>query len=101
MPTLKVKLRHGDVLTIDTLTGSVMMNYLKHFLAGGFQAHLQSNPFLHAVFDFHPLTEAPERLSGLEKRLFRSPYSAVSKARTQSRSSQRAIKTDVYGGGEW
>jgi hypothetical protein len=37
IPEQKIKLRHGDTLVVDTLEGNVMMNYLKRFLAGGFQ----------------------------------------------------------------
>jgi hypothetical protein len=33
----KIKLRHGDVIVINTLNGSVSMGYLRRFLAGGFQ----------------------------------------------------------------
>ncbi len=47
---------------------------------------------MHAIFDFTPLNERPDRLSYLEKRAFRSPSSAASKARTQDRKSQRAVK---------
>jgi hypothetical protein len=42
----------------------------------------------------------PERLSAQEKRAFRSPCSANSKARSQARRSQRAFK-DGPGGGDW
>jgi hypothetical protein len=36
----KIKLRHGDTLIINTMEGSVMMNFLKRFIAGGFQVRL-------------------------------------------------------------
>ncbi|KAI8467634.1 MAG: interferon-related developmental regulator family protein [Monoraphidium minutum] len=88
----KIKLRHGDVITINSLNGSVSMGYMRRFLAGGFQAHLQSNPLLHAVFGYEPLSERPGRLTALEKRAFRSPSSAGSKQRTQARKGQRAHK---------
>lgn len=63
------------------------------------QVHLQGNPFLHAVFGFTPLDTPPERLSAQEKRFFRSPSSAASKARSQTRRSERAFKD--HGGGGW
>lgn len=88
----KIKLRHGDTLLINTLNGNVCMGYLRRFLAGGFQVHLQSNPLLHAVFGYEPLSERPGRLTALEKRAFRSPSSAASKQRTQQRKGQRAHK---------
>jgi hypothetical protein len=59
---------------------------------GPLQAHLQTNPLLHAVFGYEPLTERPGRLTALEKRAFRSPSSAASKQRAQARKGQRAHK---------
>lgn len=70
-------------------------------LAGGFQAHVQSNELLHAVFDYNPATAPPEKLTALEKRLYRSPQSVSSKARAQGRSSQRSHKTMLHGGGDY
>jgi len=93
----KIKLRHGDLLMVDTLPSTITLNYLRRYLGGGFQVHLQFNPLLHAVFDFQPLEERPDRLSAMEKRAFRSPCSAQSKARTQDRRSQRANKGAVGG----
>jgi hypothetical protein len=95
VPTTKVKLRYGDVLVVDTLAGSITLTYLRKFLATGFQAHLQGNPLLHAVFDFHPMEEPAERLSAAEKRAFKSPSSMASKARAQDRKSQRASKASA------
>ena len=45
----KVKLRHGDVLVVDTLPGVIRLNFFRRLLAEGFQAHLQHNPLLHQV----------------------------------------------------
>jgi hypothetical protein len=56
------------------------------------QVHLQENPFLHNLFDFSPLDAKPDKLSAQEKRAFRSPCSAASKARSQARRSQRSYK---------
>ena len=44
---IKVKLRAGDTLVIDTVAGNVQLNALRRFLNEGFQAHLQSNELLH------------------------------------------------------
>ncbi|KAF6258563.1 interferon-related developmental regulator-domain-containing protein [Scenedesmus sp. NREL 46B-D3] len=88
----KIKLRHGDTLIINTMEGNCMMNFLKRFIAGGFQVHLQENPFMHNLFDFSPLDARPDKLSAQEKRAFRSPCSAASKARSQARRSQRSYK---------
>jgi hypothetical protein len=43
----KIKLRAGDTLVINTVAGNVQLNYLRRFLAEGFQAHLQGNELLH------------------------------------------------------
>ena len=39
--TQKIKLRHGDMLVVETLPATVRLNALRRFLAEGFQAHLQ------------------------------------------------------------
>lgn len=48
------------------------------------------------VFDFEPLQER-ERLTAVERRLFRSPGSAASKWRTQDRNSARAANAAYKG----
>lgn len=93
----KVKLQHGDVLVVDSLAGNVQLAALRRVLADGFQTHMQENPTLHAIFGFEPSTAPPERLSGWEKRMYRSPASAQSKARTQSRSKARAATAQYKG----
>jgi hypothetical protein len=55
----------------------------KRLLGGGLQAHLVSNPLLHAIFEFSPTQEQPDRLSGLEKRHYKRwgrgmPFAAIS-----------------------
>eukprot|EP00798_Chlamydomonas_sp_ICE-L_P008324 gene8324-1598_t len=84
--------KYGDVLTVDTLEGSVTLGAFKSFLAGGFQVHLQRNPLLHTVFQFEPLGGQPDRMSDLEKRMFKSPSSSSSKARTADRKKGRDRK---------
>ena len=68
---IKIKLRHGDTLIIDTLVGTVQVNALRRFLAEGFQIHLQQNPLLHQILNFEPREERAERLTPLEKKLYR------------------------------
>jgi len=87
---VKLKLRHGDVLYIDTVAGITQLNAIRHFLAGGFQGHLQHNPLLHDVFEFQPQAEAGERMSKTERRLFKSPNSAAARGRQKNRGSERA-----------
>lgn len=41
------------------------------YLADAFQSHLQSNELLHEVFHFQPAVEPEEKLTPLEKRMFR------------------------------
>ncbi|KAF8064543.1 PSL5 [Scenedesmus sp. PABB004] len=101
VPSQKIKLRHGDTLLINTMEGHVMMNFFRRFIAGGFQVHLQGNPFLHQVFGFSPLEARQERLSAQEKRWLRSPCSAASKARSQARRGQRSAKDAAGDGGDW
>eukprot|EP00891_Asterochloris_glomerata_P006389 jgi/Astpho2/6389/Aster-x0727 len=96
-PTTKVKLRHGDVLIVDTLPATIQLNAFRNLLADGFQAHLQHNALLHQIFKFQPREEPPERLTPEEKRLYRSPASAQSKSRTQQRKSDRAASAAYKG----
>ena len=49
----KIKLRAGDTLVINTVAGNVQLNYLRRFLAEGFQAHLQGNELLHQAGFWH------------------------------------------------
>lgn len=72
----KIKLRHGDTLIVNTLVGTVQLNALRRFLAEGFQIHLQQNPLLHQIFNFQPREERAERLTALEKKLYRCVLSA-------------------------
>lgn len=71
----KIKLRHGDTLIVNTLVGTVQLNALRRFLAEGFQIHLQHNPLLHQIFNFQPREERAERLTPLEKKLYRCALS--------------------------
>lgn len=92
----KIKLRHCDVLTVDTLAGKVALDALKRLLGSGLQVHLQFNPLLHCILGFSPATEAPARLSALEKRHLRSPSSAASKDKTASRKMDRSYKSSRH-----
>lgn len=60
------------------------------YLADAFQSHLQSNELLHEVFRFSPAEEPEERLTPLEKRLFRSKSSTDMRDRTEQRRKERA-----------
>ncbi|GIL89477.1 hypothetical protein Vretimale_18900 [Volvox reticuliferus] len=92
VPECRIKLQHGDSLTVEGVAATHRLAFLRRFLAGGFQAHLQHNPLLHDVFGFQPRTGRPERLTPTEKRLNRSCHSAESKARTANRQWSRDAK---------
>ncbi|KAF9600691.1 hypothetical protein IFM89_011362 [Coptis chinensis] len=85
----------ADVLSTSTWSQLIQVNFLKHFLGGGFVKHMQENAFLHDVFDFKPkkrnLAGSEQSLSSAEKRLFKSPNSALNKARTQSLNKKRMM----------
>ena len=51
---------------------------------------MQRNELLHEVFRFQPADEPEERLTPLEKRLFRSKSSTDVRDRTQERRKERA-----------
>lgn len=88
----------GDSLTTSTWRQLIQLNFLKHFLGGGFVKHMQENEFLHDVFGFTPkkklLAGVEHRISGTEKRLYKSPNSVANKARTQFRNKQRMLSQD-------
>ena len=60
------------------------------YLAEAFQSHLQSNELLHEVFRFQPSGEPEERLTPIEKRLFRSKSSSDVRDRTELRKKERS-----------
>ncbi|XP_027094441.1 uncharacterized protein [Coffea arabica] len=88
----------GESLSTTSWAQLIQLNFLKHFLGGGFVKHVQENEFLHDVFGFNPkkkfMSAAEHRLSASEKRLYRSPNSGLNKARTQLLNKQRMISQD-------
>ncbi|WCJ35545.1 interferon-related developmental regulator family protein / IFRD protein family [Euphorbia peplus] len=88
----------GDSLQTSTWSQLIQLNFLKHFLGGGFVKHMQDNDFLHDVFDFTPKKKGPQgveqQISSNEKRMFRSPNSVMNKARTQFLNKQRMLSKD-------
>lgn len=93
-PGATVKLQNGYTLNISRWSRTIQMNFLRNFLGGGFQKHMQENSLLHEVFDFIPVQVKQKALSAKEKRMFKSPNSIVSKARTQQLNKQRAAKQE-------
>ncbi|KAG2494825.1 hypothetical protein HYH03_007066 [Edaphochlamys debaryana] len=91
-PEARIKLQHGDSLTVSGVGQTHRLGFLRRFLAGGFQAHLQHNPLLHDVFGFKPRAEPRERMSAVEKRLTRSCQSADARARSADRQYYRDSK---------
>ncbi|KAF5739470.1 hypothetical protein HS088_TW12G00676 [Tripterygium wilfordii] len=88
----------GDSLETSTWSNLIQLNFLKRFLGGGFIKHMQDNEFLHDVFGFTPkrkqLASGELRMSGGEKRLYKSPNSVLNKARTQFLNKQRMVSKD-------
>jgi len=85
----------GDSLQTSSWSQMIQLNFIKHFLGGGFIKHMQENEFLHDVFGFTPkkkyLNNSEHKMSGEEKRMFKSPNSFLNKARTQLLNKQRLM----------
>ncbi|KAK7311378.1 hypothetical protein RJT34_09487 [Clitoria ternatea] len=93
-PEISMKIG-GDSLQTSSWSEMIQLNFIKHFLGGGFVKHMQENEFLHDVFGFTPkrkyLNSKEHRMSGGEKRMFKSPNSVLNKARTQLLNKQRLL----------
>ncbi|KAM5565839.1 interferon-related developmental regulator 1 [Rosa sericea] len=92
-PEISIKVG-SDLLQTSTWSQLIQLNFLKHFLGGGFIKHMQENELLQDVLGFTPkkkCLDSENRLSGSEKRMFRSPNSALNKARTQQLNKQRML----------
>ncbi|KAK4387599.1 Interferon-related developmental regulator 1 [Sesamum angolense] len=99
-PEISMKIG-GESLNTSTWAQLIQLNFLKHFLGGGFVKHMQDNQFLHDVFAFTPKKKflgAEYRMSGGEKRMYKSPNSALNKARTQLLNKQRMLSQDKNAG---
>uniref|UniRef100_A0A7C9CXV8 Interferon-related developmental regulator N-terminal domain-containing protein n=1 Tax=Opuntia streptacantha TaxID=393608 RepID=A0A7C9CXV8_OPUST len=87
----------GESLITSSWSQLVQLNFLKHFLQGGFVKHMQENEFLHDLFGFTPKkkinfgNEDHALNKHCEKRLYKSPNSALAKARTQYMNKQRMM----------
>ncbi|KAI3438373.1 hypothetical protein D9Q98_000805 [Chlorella vulgaris] len=90
VPEQKIKLRHGDQLVVIGLPDNIRFNYLRAYLADAFQSHMQGNELLHEVFRFQPAMDPEERLTPLEKRMFRSKSSSDVRDRTELRRKERS-----------
>eukprot|EP00899_Mesostigma_viride_P000642 jgi/Mesvir1/10579/Mv21794-RA.1 len=98
-PETCVKLKYGDALTLTSWCRVVQLNAMRRFLLSGFQPHLQENPLLHQIFSFTPISKDAPRSGGksyLEKRLYMSPSSSASKARTKDRARSRKSNQGAY-----
>ncbi|QCE16463.1 interferon-related developmental regulator 1-like [Vigna unguiculata] len=93
-PDISMKIG-GDSLQTSSWSEMIQLNFIKHFLGGGFVKHMQENEFLHDVFGFSPkrkyLNNNEHKMSGGEKRMFKSPNSVLNKARTQLLNKQRIL----------
>ncbi|XP_047342393.1 interferon-related developmental regulator 1-like [Impatiens glandulifera] len=86
----------GDSLKTFTWSQLIQLNFMKHFLGGGFIKHMQENEFVHEIFDFEPKRKLldDENLTCIPKRWYKSPNSAMSKTRTQTLNKQRMQSQD-------
>ncbi|KAJ6391236.1 hypothetical protein OIU77_025262 [Salix suchowensis] len=88
----------GDSLQMSTWSELIQLNFLKHFLGGGFVKHMQDNELLHDVFGFTPkrkhILGVEHQMTSVEKRMFQSPNSVHNKARTQLLNKQRMLSKD-------
>lgn len=87
-PEQRLKLRHGDVLVVNTTIGNIQLNFFRRFLAEGLQVHLLKNELLHEIFDFAPREDKPETLTKHEKRI----RTSIGKARSHARDLDRLAK---------
>ncbi|KAL1540328.1 interferon-related developmental regulator 1-like [Salvia divinorum] len=87
-----------ELLHTSSWSQMIQLNFLKHFLAGGFVKHMHENPFLHDVFDFTPEIKLDHHMSAVEKRMYKSPNSVLNKARAQLLNKQRTISMEKHGG---
>ncbi|KAK9756412.1 hypothetical protein RND81_01G095200 [Saponaria officinalis] len=86
----------GDSLYTSSWSEMIRLNFLKHFLGGGFVKHMLDNEFLHDVFEFLPKktglgNEGHSTNKYSDKRMYKSPNSALAKARTQYMNKQRTL----------
>lgn len=105
----------GSSLNTTTWAQRLQLNFLKHFLGRGLAMHMKENRFLHYVFGITPKQKfrsdeelrmsADEKVKPIhyqafdfshkkkitptEKRMYKSPNSALNKARTQQLNRQR------------
>ncbi|XP_030466598.1 uncharacterized protein LOC115685651 [Syzygium oleosum] len=85
----------GDALQTSTWCQLIQLNFVKHFLGGGFVKHMQENELLHDIFGFAPKKKynlgVEHQMSSGEKRLYKSPNSVSNKARTRFLNKQRML----------
>jgi len=91
-PEEKLSFKHQTFL-FDTWAQIIQLNAFRDFLAQGLQTHFENNPLLHDVFHIEVNKQAKKvQLSQVEKRMFMSPSSPMSKVRTKNLAKQRNYK---------
>lgn len=85
-----LKLKKGDILSLDSWAQIIQLKFLTGVLAEGLQKHLQENALFHEIFGFVPRQEKRKTLTSKEKRMYMSPNSVLSKARTQNMNRRRS-----------
>ena len=85
-PSHVVSFRGGDIM-LNSWHDIVQLDFVRHCLQQGFQIQLMTNPTLYDIFvgaNGGMLSEAVDRLSQLEKRLYMSKTSDVAKAKDKN-----------------
>jgi len=84
----------GGKLTLTSWKEIIQLNFVRHCLQGGFQIQLMTNDTLQGVFGA-TFEASGASLSQLDKRLFMSKTSEVSKAADKAMTKQRRTRTNV------
>lgn len=96
-PEMKIVLR-GESVVLNTWIDVKRLEAFRASLGGGIATFLSNDTVVRQVFGLGSARlVAVERLSKIEKRLYRSPNSDASKARTMNRSRQRQQKNRRLG----
>ena len=87
----------GMQVTFSGWCPRIQLNALRSCLSSGFQTHLQHNTTVREILNLGKFVQGghQDRLSSVEKRLYRSKNSMESKQRTQKRAAARDKRRNV------
>jgi len=79
----------------------LQLNFFRHCLAIGFQNHVVYNDLFEEIFDMQlDKSKINNNMTAVQKRMIKSPNSALAKARTRNRTKQRIIRTTLTTNGD-